>query len=266
MPKLSMKSILQFFGILLLLGTTPVVLPAQPILTAPVVTIEPGDPFQLDITASNFNHILSAQFSINWDSTIINFESISDFNLADLNIGNFGLGQVEGGKLRFLWYDDSGTNEGVTIDDNTVIFKINFTAIGSPATYTDIQFTGLPLDINVVDTSMVNIGMQANNGKVTMAGDPVSVNQIPYSGYYLYQNQPNPFSGETSIVFDLPQNEEIVLEFTDILGRVTGRYHAELQKGKHEKTFGRAFFPTKGLYYYTLITSKYRKTRILLAN
>ncbi|MEA3443424.1 MAG: T9SS type A sorting domain-containing protein, partial [Bacteroidota bacterium] len=71
----------------------------------------------------------------------------------------------------------------------------------------------------------------------------------------LFQNTPNPFSGETTIGFYLPQNEDIELLLYDNFGKRIKL----LASGKYEK--GRYFVKinSKGLstgsYYYTLKTT-----------
>ena len=45
-------------------------------------------------------------------------------------------------------------------------------------------------------------------------------NNVSINGFYLFQNQPNPFSQSTNISFQLPKDGEVRLKVTDVDGRV----------------------------------------------
>jgi hypothetical protein len=95
--------------------------------------------------------------------------------------------------------------------------------------------------------------------------------------FSLSQNYPNPFNPVTKIRFDIKksesrsQNSEVTLKIFDITGKeVATLVNERLQPGtyevkfdiesatEHRRTFG------SGVYFYTLITDTYKKTRRLL--
>ena len=71
----------------------------------------------------------------------------------------------------------------------------------------------------------------------------------------LYQNTPNPFSGETMIGFWLPESTQATLRVMDVTGkelyRVSGRYSA----GNHQLSLEAGSLPeVKGVLFYQLET------------
>jgi hypothetical protein len=76
------------------------------------------------IRVSDFTDVTTAQFTLQWPATVFELTSVSNFGLPNLDITHFNTALATTGKLTFSW-DDATTN-GLTVTDNTVIFKINF--------------------------------------------------------------------------------------------------------------------------------------------
>lgn len=70
----------------------------------------------------------------------------------------------------------------------------------------------------------------------------------------LNQNYPNPFTGQTTISFDIPSSSTVTLVITDINGNEVATLHnGVLGAGKHELQFNDSALPT-GTYFYKLST------------
>jgi beta-glucanase (GH16 family) len=80
----------------------------------------------------------------------------------------------------------------------------------------------------------------------------------------LEQNHPNPFSGQTTITFSLPTEEQVVLELYDATGRrVRTLADRRFDPGNHAVELGSDGL-TPGLYTYRLLTSRGSSTRQML--
>jgi len=78
-----------------------------------------------------------------------------------------------------------------------------------------------------------------------------SQNEIPES-FALYQNYPNPFNPVTTIRFNLPQHERVILKVYDLLGReVSVLIDEEKTAGKYKFTFN-ANYLSSGVYFYRI--------------
>ena len=104
---------------------------------------------------------------MNFDPTILQFESIENLNLQDLVVGNFGTAGVGNGDLTVSWFDNTNTT-GVTVADQTVIFQVCLEIIGGAGTSTPFTFSGSPTIIEVIDGNGDNVNLSSNNGSVTI--------------------------------------------------------------------------------------------------
>jgi len=78
--------------------------------------------------------------------------------------------------------------------------------------------------------------------------------------YALYQNQPNPFAGKTTIGFYLPNAGEATLTITDVRGRVLKVFKGEYGRGMHQIQLDGEDLPA-GVLQYTLISGDFTATR-----
>lgn len=74
------------------------------------------------------------------------------------------------------------------------------------------------------------------------------------SDYHLYQNIPNPFSGQTTIKYSLPKEEVITLLIHDMTGRQVYSQKAKGNAGINEMVIRNLDLGSPGIYYYTLYT------------
>ncbi len=82
-------------------------------------------------------------------------------------------------------------------------------------------------------------------------------------GYALYQNVPNPFSKETTVMFDLPSNQKATLSFYDVTGRKIDEISKVFNKGRNLVNVS---FDDKvsGIIYYTLETDGFTQTKKMI--
>lgn len=112
--------------------------------------VRPGEEVCVDVLVNNFTDILSMQFTIEFDTTVLRFERAELTNppLPSLNTSaNFGRPSIN--VVTFSW-DNTGQLMGVTLPDGSAIFRLCFTAIGQLGDESPIRFTGnvTPVFIN----------------------------------------------------------------------------------------------------------------------
>ncbi len=100
-----------------------------------------GSQVALDVTTFNFDSIGSLQFSVNWNTALLKFDSISiNGSALILSNTNFGTSLAGGGMMSFAWTTNSLA--GTTVNDGALLFRIYFTAIGSGVA--SVQFGDQP--------------------------------------------------------------------------------------------------------------------------
>jgi gliding motility-associated-like protein len=130
-----------------------------------------GEEFCIDITVEDFFEIRELGFSLNWNSNVLNFEGIENFNNNfPNNIGfpqNFTTNMVNSGKLGFHW-ESSSILSHETLNDGEILFSICFTVVGSGGSSSVVSITNDPEPIVVVskDSSPADIGMNTNSALV----------------------------------------------------------------------------------------------------
>ena len=116
---------------------------------------EIGESVCLPITVNNFVDILGLQMTFGYDSEIIQFDSLTNFNAAlridseflDENFGLPGVGNVPFGRLTFIWVGP-GANP-VTLEENSLLFEICFTIKKKERAI--LGFYNSPTPIQVID-------------------------------------------------------------------------------------------------------------------
>ncbi|MEL6943506.1 MAG: T9SS type A sorting domain-containing protein, partial [Bacteroidota bacterium] len=76
----------------------------------------------------------------------------------------------------------------------------------------------------------------------------------------LYPNQPNPFNELTSIRFELPQTERVILTIYDVTGKLISRMERAFEAGYQEWELDAIDIPSTGVLYYTIEANGERKT------
>ena len=85
-----------------------------------------GSSICLDVEVQGFTDVLSMQYSINYDSTVLAFDSNQNFNLPGLNTTSFG--NSSSGELTVSWVSTDLAN-GTSVADFTSIYQICFDVI-----------------------------------------------------------------------------------------------------------------------------------------
>jgi hypothetical protein len=82
--------------------------------------------------------------------------------------------------------------------------------------------------------------------------------------FEVYQNQPNPFNGNTTVGFYLPEAQTVKLTITDISGRVILVKENRFDNGYQGFVIDRAELNTQGLLYYNVATSTQTITKKMI--
>lgn len=130
--------------------------------------IDQNEQLCFPFTVFNFNEVISFQFSVNWDPTILQYDGFNNpQNLPGLNPDNFGEESVADGQLILTWFS-ADSDQGTTIDDNNGIFNLCFTAIGEGLSCTPLEVTDVPspIEVTTVSSNGEKISLNAENSEV----------------------------------------------------------------------------------------------------
>lgn len=196
---------------------------SQPIvLTAGKDTVSSGSTVCIPVTVDEFTDIIDFQHSITWNPEVLTFSNIQNLGLTGLSVPN-SFNQTMPGRLLVGW--SSGTTEGVSLNDQTILFEVCFNAIGADNTYSHIHIggEGFPPSAGGAEAyneNMVNVwGAESGIAGLVAISNSVAV-QSPKEEDTTLRVFPNPTEGSVSACFFQQQDGRVILSVTDLMGRV----------------------------------------------
>ncbi len=82
--------------------------------------------------------------------------------------------------------------------------------------------------------------------------------------FALYQNEPNPYKGNTVIGYDVPQSGDVTLTIFDVTGKVIYTVDQAAVKGYNTITVSSKSLPAVGMLYYRLDAGEYTATKKMI--
>lgn len=207
-----------------------------------------GDLITVDFTSNNFKDILGYQFTLDFDGDALAFEQILIGEHAGFE--NFNLSMVQRGIITASW----NQIEPSSIAADEVLFSLVFTAR---------KHLKISEAINLSSSITTS---EAYNGMSEVMGVDLQINTsaVPSDGFTLFQNKPNPFTGETIIGFELPKAAHATLTVMDVSGKIVKTYSKNYDKGYNQIVLDGKIFSEQGLYYYRLATNNSIETKKMI--
>lgn len=131
-----------------------------------VTTCNPGDEFELELTVEDFLNIRGFQFTLEWDSDVMEFLSVENVNLAGLTLQSIGSVATGEGKMTFAWFNPA--DAGSTVSNGTAICKLRFVATGDFDDATTVEFTSSITDILLLHQDLSNGNPLFENGALSI--------------------------------------------------------------------------------------------------
>ncbi len=119
---------------------------------------------QVPVRAQSFEDILSMQATFQFDTSVITYYGVGNFNLPGMNITNFGTNFINQGLINFSWFDTDLSGENYA--DSTILFTLLFNVVGSPGDWSDIFLVNSPTPIEYTNTSFNQISFGLDSGGV----------------------------------------------------------------------------------------------------
>ena len=145
------------------------------ILTMPQKMVPVDDTLSVDVLALDFDSIASTQFSMHWDTSIIQY---TGFSLKDLELVAIGDSDAAAGSIRISWFDIQGIGE--SLSDGQTFLSLQFQAVGEVGDISPVSIDGDPLAIQVFRATneafvFDSIGLHIEEGSVEII-DAISQN------------------------------------------------------------------------------------------
>ena len=208
-----------------------------------------GQEYEIAFKAKDFEHILGYQFTLGFDERILEFIDLIPGDVEGITLDHFGTHQTQNGKITTSFANLAN----IVLEDEEVLFTIKFKA------YTEASLDQI-LSITS-DITKAEAYKKASGNTITLMTPELvfgkssnSTFTIVENTFRLYQNRPNPFTNQTLIGFDLPDDAEVTFQIFDLSGRQIQSLKGGYTKGYNEIKFDSYKLPTNGIYYYRLDT------------
>lgn len=221
-----------------------------------------GQTVSVPIKVTGFKNIVSMQFSIDWDSTVLEFKEVLEFTeeLPQFGKDGIGDGNVSSGNLIVAWIDNSV--RGVNLEDSTAILTLQFQVIGEEGSKSLVRFSEI---IEFADATSTILETVLIEGQVAVPDMSTATTYLQaQNGMRLFQNHPNPFHKNTTIKTSFEEAELVLFTITDIQGRVVYRKQFQSNSGVNHISLDGNLLPTSGIYQYTIQGSNYQLSKQMI--
>lgn len=214
-----------------------------PVISIPNAQVNIGQTLDLDVRVSDFNQIISAAFTVNWDASLLEYAGVTNIALGLSVDDNFNIMSVGNGVLTYLFFDTS--LNGKSLADGQVLFTIRLNAISTTDTQTPVVFGGLQEVVDVTEQALAASFVPA----VVTIGMPLGTADVFDNSLLGLDVVPNPFSGDANLQVTFAQAGSATWVLTGMNGQ-------QLATGKMDGTVGtqslvipKAFFQQSGVYF-----------------
>lgn len=122
-----------------------------------------GEQVELAVTVENFKEIIGLQFSMTWDSTVLQFEQVANLNLPGLALNGIS---TSPNSLAVVWTTQDLT--GLDVVNGARIFSLQYKLVGNEGSSSPISFVSIPTKPEVVDRNCNPFEVNFNDGKATI--------------------------------------------------------------------------------------------------
>jgi hypothetical protein len=121
----------------------------------------------MPIKVNSFTEILSAQFSLTWDPSVVTFVGTEQYGLQGIDNSSFGVTQVDKGKLVFSWSDP--TLQPKSLSNASTLFAVKFKLTGSPGSSSGILISDEVISIEIIDSDYREKDFKTISGVITIS-------------------------------------------------------------------------------------------------
>nr|MDQ3016115.1 HYR domain-containing protein [Bacteroidota bacterium] len=206
-------------------------------------TVNAGEVVEVAITSADFAGIEGYQFTL--QTTGLEFSGVESgaISMTEENMGVFG------NIVTTSWHKVGG----VSATTSDVLFTIQFRATAGGQLSQMIA-----LNSKLTEAEAYNTSSDIKDLKLTFRGAQTGAE------FALYQNEPNPFKGNTVIGYDVPQSGHVTLTVFDVTGKVLTVKEVEAAKGYNTISVSSKELPSVGVLYYRLDANEYTATKKMI--
>ncbi|MEZ4907737.1 MAG: HYR domain-containing protein [Saprospiraceae bacterium] len=204
---------------------------------------EVGNEVFVPVYAKDYNDVIGFQGTFKFNSNVLVFEGIEAASIDNSNI-NIATNRLENGLIPVSCNFNYANNYA----DDEVLFVLKFNAVKSGEIAGNIN-----LDSAITKKEAYNANYEVKDVNMTVR----NIN----TGFELYQNQPNPFTYDTDILFNIDKSESYTLTIYDVTGKLIFEQKGTANEGMNKISINKTDLQGNGILYYSIRTKDYSATR-----
>ena len=212
------------------------------ILDAPE-TVEIGQTVNVQLTIPE--HVAGFQ----WTMEIPGFE-YAGIHSDDIRIDDQNVGVLSPGIITMSWNDTELSNTG-TQEPIRLTLQLVATAAGHVAERINLTDKITAIEAYTVSDEILDVRLSTKEQQ----------SQLEFA---LYQNEPNPWTGSTTIGFDLPEDGLVKLTLFDMTGKAIRVIENPFKAGYQTIQLQKKDVPSQGVLYYRLESGNYSATKKMI--
>ncbi len=237
-----------FFFTLLLLLTSLINLQGQVTISIPDNIVQPDEEIVVPISVDGFLNMVGMQFTIKWDSSVLEYSDVGGFNLEGLGSTNFGPPDPVD-RLTVSWF--TFVIGGISAPDGTTLFEITFKTVGQHSDTTSIDIDEV-MPVEFIDSNYQPLDVTVDKGFVQVDDPNSTYHKLNTPLAQLQPAFPNPFAKNVSFPVLLKEPRELNLRIFDRFGREIYFLKNVYPSGAHLLTLDRKHFSGEGIYFYSI--------------
>jgi|GEM_PF-2276033 len=134
-------------------------------------TVSLAKPVCIDLRVMDFDYIEGLQFSIGWDARQFRFEELSTSGLPGFGENDYAITrQSDMQVLSLSWFDDSGSDRGITLPDHQSLLTLCLQPVGGAGTF-PLIFTATPTPFEAFNEKRETLNGNLTDGSITLLED-----------------------------------------------------------------------------------------------
>jgi hypothetical protein len=188
-----------------------------------------------------------AGFQWTFETKGLTFAGISS---EDISIGDQHVGVLENGLITMSWNEENLSKE-FRKEPMAVVMRFVATQPGNVAEMISLSGRVTAAEAYTAQDEILDIQLRSGNKSDTVE-------------FALYQNEPNPWTGSTTIHFELPEEGDVKLTMFDMSGKAVKVIEGKFNAGHQSIQLLKKDVPAPGLLYYRLESGNYSATKKMI--
>jgi hypothetical protein len=212
-------------------------------MTVADAAVVAGEVVEIPVTAANFNDVAGFQYTMNLKGA-----SFVGINGGALEVTANNVGVIANDVVTMSY----ASNEAISATEGEVLFTLVVKADKAMNVSEMISLTS-----EVTKAESYNSDLKVGNVSL-------SVRTAPVASIELFQNEPNPFKGQTTVNFNMPVAATATLSVYDVTGKVVTVRNIDAVKGLNSEVFTKEQLGVSGVLYYTLVSGDFTATKKMI--